>query len=115
MTEEMTKAERIHAREMKLSLMKMLEGIRVRNGLRDYPKATMTEAMAVKGTALINCGEEEKKALKISEGIMESYEARLYTDLYKAYEARFERDTRRNLYNIPVPCVRLNFNLRRAK
>lgn len=112
---ELTIAERIRARQMKMSLMDMLEGIRVRNGLTEYPKAVMTEAMAAKGTAVINCGDEAAKALKISEGIMEGFEVRAYMDLYKAEGAAFERDLRRNLYNIPVPCVRLHFDLRRGK
>ena len=55
---DLTIAERIRARQMKMSLLDMLEGIRVRNGLTEYPKAVMTEAMAAKGTAVINCGDE---------------------------------------------------------
>lgn len=112
---DLTIAERSRARQMKLSLMEMLEGIRVRNGLKDCPKAVMTEAMAAKGTAVINCGDEEKKALKISEGILEGFELRAFKELYRDCGVSAERDVRRNLWNQPVPCIRLIFDLRRAK
>ena len=97
---------------MKRTLREMVAGIRARNDLAEYPKAVMSDAMKEKGTAVINCGDDERKAAKLSEGILGSYEMKLFLDLYKAYGTKAERDLRRNLYNKLVPCVRITFEVR---
>lgn len=107
--------ELARANEMKRDLQRLTAGIRNRNFGSVYPKAVMTDKMKEKGTALINCGEDANKALKLSEGILSSIDLKAYMQLYSVYHVTAERDTRKNLYNQPVPCIRLRYDVRDRK